>query len=272
MPLKLMCITNNERIARIYESNGVDWIFVDLEVNGKRERQQHVSSVISDHHIDDVKVLSSVLTKAKLLVRINPINEFSKEEIDAVIINGADIIMLPYFKEVKEVEEFLNYVDGRIETCLLLETSEAVDNIDSILSVPGINYIHIGLNDLHLSYKMNFMFELLADGTVEKLCLKIREKNIPYGFGGVAQLGHGALPAEHIIAEHYRLQSSMVILSRTFCNVENMTNLDEINNIFSTGIKNLRQFEKSLTTKPQAYFIRNKETIIEKVSEIISNI
>ena len=43
------------------------------------------------------------------------------------------------------------------------------------------------------------MFELLADGTVEKLCVKFKMKGIPYGFGGIASIGHGELPAEDII-------------------------------------------------------------------------
>ena len=67
----------------------------------------------------------------------------------------------------------------------MVETPEAVENIDNILALTGIDYIHIGLNDLHLGYGMSFMFELLADGTVDMLC-KISEKGIPYGFGGVA--------------------------------------------------------------------------------------
>ena len=37
--LKLMYITNNVDVAKIAENNGVDRIFVDLEVIGKKERQ-----------------------------------------------------------------------------------------------------------------------------------------------------------------------------------------------------------------------------------------
>ena len=36
MPLKLMYITNQPDIALLAEQNGVDWVFVDLELNGKR--------------------------------------------------------------------------------------------------------------------------------------------------------------------------------------------------------------------------------------------
>ena len=35
---------------------------------------------------------------------------------------------------------------------------------------------------------MKFMFELIADGTVDRLCQKIGKYKIPYGFGGIAQL------------------------------------------------------------------------------------
>jgi len=48
MPLKLMYITNDAEIAKIAENAGVDWIFVDLEINGKEERQGHLDTVISN--------------------------------------------------------------------------------------------------------------------------------------------------------------------------------------------------------------------------------
>lgn len=124
--------------------------------------------------------------------------------------------MLPFFKTRHEVEMFVSLVDGRAQTCLLLETPEAVSEVDSIIRVDGIDYVHVGLNDLHLGYGMKFMFELLANGTVDMLCTKFREKGVPFGFGGVARLGGGLLPAEYVLSEHYRLGSSMVILSRSF--------------------------------------------------------
>jgi len=211
-----MYITNKEEIAQIAEKSGVDWIFIDLEINGKVERQGHLDTVISRHHIEDVKKVKQALTKSKLLVRVNPIYDGSEEEINTVINDGADIVMLPFFKSKEEVSKFIGYVNGRATTCFLCETPEAVKKIDDILSVKGIDLMHIGLNDLHLGYGMKFMFELLANGTVEMLCNKIKEKGISYGFGGIAQLGQGTLPAENIITEHYRLGSTMAILSRGF--------------------------------------------------------
>jgi 2-keto-3-deoxy-L-rhamnonate aldolase RhmA len=269
MPLKLMYITNNVNIAKIVENSGVDWIFIDLEINGKEKRQGHLDTVVSRHKIDDVKKIKEVLTKSELLVRVNPMYEGSKEEIDKVINDGADIVMLPYFMDKEEVETFVDYVNGRAKVCLLLETPEAVENIDSILTVQGIDYIHIGLNDLHLGYKMKFMFELLADGTVEMLCKRIKEKDIPYGFGGIAQLGQGTLPAENILVEHYRLGSSMAILSRSFCNVNKIENIYEIKTLFETGVNDIRNYENQLTNESIDFFQFNREFVFNKVNEIV---
>jgi hypothetical protein len=269
MALKLMYITNNESIAKVAEDSGVDWVFIDLEINGKEERQGHLDTVISRHNISDVKKIKKVLTKADLLVRINPIYDGTKDEIDRVINDGADIVMLPFFKTYEEVTAFINYINGRVKTCLLLETAEAVENIDSILSIKGIDYIHIGLNDLHLSYGMKFMFELISNGTVEALCTKFKEKDILYGFGGIAQLGKGDLPAETIITEHYRLNSSMAILSRSFCNTNSINNINEVRDTFISGIKDIREFENLLNYKTNAYFKQNKETINQKVKDIV---
>ena len=94
MALTLMYITNDPAIALIAEKNGVDRIWVDLETLGKEQRQKGLNSVKSHHTIEDIRVISPLLTKAEMLVRVNPINPESKKEIDEVIAAGADIIML----------------------------------------------------------------------------------------------------------------------------------------------------------------------------------
>ena len=136
MPLKLMYITNNPEIAQIAENAGVDRVFVDLEYIGKDLRQGGMDTVQNHHTPMDARNVKRVLTKAELLVRINPIHDASdgygstEEEIDAVIASGADIIMLPYFKTANEVERFVAGVGGRAKTMLLFETVASVENID----------------------------------------------------------------------------------------------------------------------------------------------
>ena len=269
MFLKLMYITNSVDVALIAEKYGVDRIWIDLETLGKQERQGHIDSVKSKHSINDIKKISPKLTKSEMLVRVNPINPCSKEEIDKVIEAGADIIMLPMWKSLDDVKNFLTIVDKRIKTTLLLETKEAVECLDEVLENGGFDEIHIGLNDLHLSYHLKFMFELLANGTVEKICNKIKNYNIPYGFGGVARLGEGTLPAEKIIIEHYRLGSSRAILSRSFCNVDKSSSLDDVKEIFKENMKTQRLFEEKVMKMSKKDFKDNKDELSNCVEKIV---
>lgn len=267
--LKLMYITNSVDVALIAEKYGVDRIWVDLETLGKQERQGHIDSVKSKHSINDIKEISPKLTKSEMLVRVNPINPCSKEEIDKVIEAGADIIMLPMWKSLDDVKNFLKIVDKRVKTTLLLETKEAVECLDEVLENGGFDEIHIGLNDLHLSYHLKFMFELLANGTVEKICNKIKNYNVPYGFGGIARLGEGTLPAEKIIIEHYRLGSSRAILSRSFCNVDKTSSLDEVKEIFKENMKTQRLFEEKVMKMSKKDFEDNKDELSNCVEKIV---
>ena len=275
MALRLMYITNKPEVAVIAQNAGVDRIFVDMEYIGKDSRQSGLDSVKNHHTVEDIKKARKVLDKADLLVRVNPIHEAtsdycsSKEEIDETIDAGADIIMLPYFKTVDEVEFFINCVACRCKTMLLLETPQAAENLDEILQLKGIDEIHIGINDLSLGYHKKFMFELLRDGTVEQLCKKIRKADIPYGFGGIAALGKGMLPAEIIIKEHYRLGSSIVILSRSFLNTDKTTDIEYIKQYFNTEVEKIREYELSLTNCID--FEDNLELLKEKVSIITGN-
>ena len=223
----------------------------------------------------------------------------SKEEIDSVIEAGADVIMLPYFKTADEARSFISLVGGRARTMLLvetpeaveladeiialpgidemyvglndlslgsgrrfmLETPEAVSNIDGILSVPGIDEVHIGLNDLSIGMGKKFMFELLADGTVESLAVKLRGRGIPFGFGGIASIGQGAVPAEYIIKEHYRLGSSFVILSRSMCDVSKIGDIEKVREILTDGVRKIRGLERECAAHSEFFFESRRELI-----------
>ncbi|WP_164931927.1 aldolase/citrate lyase family protein [Janthinobacterium sp. 17J80-10] len=211
-----MMILNDPDVAKLAASSGVDRIFVDLEINGKFARQGHKDTLISKHSFDDVERVRKAVPGASLLVRLNPWYEGSRAEIDRAISLGVDILMLPMFKRIDEVEAFCDHVAGRAQVIPLLETAEAAEIVDAVAALPGVTEVYIGLNDLHLSMHKSFMFELLVDGTVEHLAKSILAQGKPFGFGGIARIGEGLLPAEKILAEHIRLGSSSVILSRTF--------------------------------------------------------
>ena len=272
--LKLMYITNRPEIAQIVENAGVERIFIDMEYIGKAVRQGGMDTVQCHHTIEDIRAVRQVLTKAQIMTRCNPIHgatpEYcsSQEEIDAAIEAGADILMLPYFKTAKEVQEFVCLVDGRAKTLPLVETPEAVACIDEILEIDGIDEIFVGLNDLSLGYGMKFMFQLLIDGTVERLCEKFKAKGIPYGFGGIAALGKGMLPSERVIAEHYRLGSTCAILSRSFCNTNIVTDLDEVRRVFDVDLKEIRAWEEQCEDG-QVDFVDNRQQVVRIVEKIL---
>lgn len=272
MALELMYITNSPAVALIAEKNGVDRIWIDLETLGKEERQKNMNSVKSHHTLQDVEVISNMLTKSECMVRINPWNENSVDEIEKVIVAGADRIMLPMWKTVEEADIFLKTVNRRIKTTLLLETKEAAESLDDVLRLPLVDEIHIGLNDLHLSYGLTFMFELLANGTVEQLCAKMKNAGIKYGFGGVARIGEGMLPAERVIMEHYRLGSTRAILSRSFCNTEEITEIAEIEKVFAENVRILREYEKTMPSKNTSEYMDNRTKIVETVTGIVKKI
>lgn len=270
MFLSLMYITNDPDVALVAEKSGVERIMIDLETLGKDERQKNMDTVKSHHSIDDIKRVARVLTSAKMLVRVNPINQNSEKEISAAINAGAEILMLPMWRTASDVRRFVDLVAGRAKTVLLLENKDAAECIDEVLVMGGFDEIHIGLNDLHLSMGLTFMFELLANGTVEGLCEKIAKSGVPYGFGGIARIGEGMLPAEKIIMEHFRLGSTRAILSRSFCDLREGYDRQELERIFDENMLRLREYADTLSGKTDADYARNRQEINACVNEIVA--
>ena len=271
MALELFYITNNPDIAKIAEKNTVDRIWVDLETRGKEERQNGMNTVKSNHVMSDVSTIREAISgKSQLMVRVNSLYENSKSEIDEVIKRGADIVMLPYFNTADEAKRFVGYVDGRAKSCLLVETKQAQENLEEIVTSAGMDEVHIGLNDLHLQHNLKFMFELLSNGTVEKMAKVLKDNNVKFGFGGIAKLDEGLLPARYIVSEHYRLGSSMAILSRSFYDSWISTDLEEIDRAFKYGVGEIRDYEKRLMHESTEYFDINKEKVARMVGTIVN--
>lgn len=214
--LETILITNQPELACMAVDCGVKRIMVDLEILGKKERQGHKDTLISDHTIGDIKAVRNVVPNATLMVRINPLNPNSQVEIDQAIHNGADVIMLPIFTKVEEVKAIADMIKGRAGFMPLVETPQALETIDDICNVSHITEIYLGLNDLSLAMQLRFMFEPLSMGLVDRFANAAKRHALPFGFGGIAALGSGMLPAEHIVGEHARLGSTRVILSRAF--------------------------------------------------------
>jgi hypothetical protein len=270
--LNLMLITGEPALAAYAIECGVQRIFVDLETLGKQARQGHRDTLISSHTIHDVKAVRAVIPGRELLVRVNPIHADSAAEIEAVVSAGADIIMLPMFQNMAEVRLATAAIRGRCKFMPLVETPAAVELVSELAREPGVDEIYVGLNDLHLALGLDFMFELVSDGTVERIALQCRAAKMPFGFGGIARVDEGMLPGELVLAEHHRLGSSAVILSRTFH--RRATNLDEMhaNLDFGHEIRRLRECEDRLSRRTGEEMEADHARLLDCVDAIVAQL
>lgn len=214
--LDLLQITNDPVFAQRCDAIDGVRLFVDLESLGKLKRQAGRNTFISSHALEDVGRVKAVLRRAKLMVRLNPPNPGTAAEVEAVLAQGADMLMLPMFTNPGQVHSFAHVVAGRVPIVLLLENGAALDSMPEWIATPGVNEIFVGMNDLHMSLGHAFMFEPLALGLVDRVAQAAKQQGLRFGFGGIARLDEGLLPGRDVLAEHLRLASGAVILSRSF--------------------------------------------------------
>ncbi len=214
--IELLQITNDPDLARLCDGLPGFRLFVDLERDGKAERQAGRNTFISAHTMGDVGRVRAVLKHSKLMVRLNPMGDRSALEIEQAIDLGADRLMLPMFKTAAELQRFCGLVNGRVPVTALLECKEALACMDEWVALGGFDELFLGLNDLHLSLGHTFMYQALADGVVDAVAASAHRAAKRFGFGGIARMTEGDLPGRLVLAEHLRLGSQAVIVSRTF--------------------------------------------------------
>ncbi len=268
--MRFWIILNSPELAIYCLDNGVDRIFLDLEKIGKVERQGHLNTWITDHSRSDIIRLRECLPKGKLIVRLNPWNSKTISEIEFAVNNGADFLMLPMIKSYDQISSFSSAVSNRIPIIPLIETAESLDLIPKIIKLEGVKELYIGLNDLRLSLGYKFIFEPLIYNLFEKPSKILNEENIPWGFGGIARIGEGLIPAELIIGEHVRLGSKRLILSRTFHGKTKDLNEFCQNINLRHEIKKIQEVEKMWKNSNKKDLENNHNNIIKAVSNLIN--
>ena len=209
-------ITNQPAFAAFAAECGVQRVMVDLERLGKQPRQGGLGTFISDHRPEDVARVREAAPTVHLIVRVNPWHAGSAAEIDAAIAAGADSLMLPMFERVDELTAFTAALAQRAQGIALLETRGALRALPQWIGAAGLHEVYVGLNDLPRQLGQRFMFEPLADGSLEHVAQVVHANALRFGFGGIARLDEGLLPGRVVLGEHLRLGSGSVILSRTF--------------------------------------------------------
>lgn len=259
--IDLLQITQDPALAARCDALPGMRLFVDLERQGKAERQAGRNTFISTHAVEDVGRVKAVLRQSTLMVRVNPLHEGSAREVDAVLAQGADWMMLPMFTTAAQLRAFSALVAGRAPVVALLETAGALHSLPDWIDTPGLHEVYVGLNDLHLSLGLRFMFEPLALGLLDPVARLAQQRGLRFGFGGIARMDEGLLCGRQVLGEHLRLGSRAVILSRTFQRPDAPTPLE-------AEVAVLREAEAQLLRRTAAQVESDREQAAQAIHAI----
>jgi 2-keto-3-deoxy-L-rhamnonate aldolase RhmA len=215
----LTAITCDPALVRAADAAGVDRVGIDIERIGKSQRQGHIPNArLSDHQLEQLATVAANVTRAEIFVRLNPLHEGLRAEIDRALALGAQALMLPYFSGPHEVACFVEMVGGRGSPILLLETAAAVVRLRDIVAVKGLTEIVVGLNDLHLSLGLPNHFEVVGSDLMTMIADRVRGAGLRFGFGGLARIDDSTLPVppDLVCAQYPRLGATSAWLSRSF--------------------------------------------------------
>lgn len=205
-------------LARRADAAGIDRIGVDLERLGKRERQRGRRTWISPHREEDLTAIGAALSRSALFARTDPLHDGTAEQVERLVAMRVDVLMLPMFRTAEEVERFVELVGGRARVVLLLETTEAARRIEEIAAVPGVEEVHLGLNDLSLELGLPNRFSVLATDLVDRVAAAVSARGLRFGAGGIGRVDDPGLPVpgDLIYAQFARLRASAALISRSF--------------------------------------------------------
>lgn len=190
----LWCTLEAPSISEIATTLGLDWICVDMEHGHLdwREVIEHVRAVRG--------------SETAVFVRVP---ELQQSAVKRALDIGAHGVLLPLIRTRAELElgmrfgrypikglrgvggeravkwglafrEYLAAADRQTLIIPLIETREAIENIDDLLAVPGLEMIFFGPADLSASY--GHLGEWEGPGVAEKI-LKVRARAAKRGIG-----------------------------------------------------------------------------------------
>jgi len=145
---------NREKFVAKAWTRGADCIILDLEDAVAPADKPSARKMVKD-------VIPAVNKGgADIQVRIN--REFEEEDLDAIVIPGMDIVMIPKCESPEEIQRLDGMVTqlekerglpvGRIQFDLLVETAQGVVNAESIAKAsPRIVQMNIGQGDLSIN-------------------------------------------------------------------------------------------------------------------------
>ncbi len=211
--LELVIFENFPDKVKNLINSGYQSFIVDQEYIGKDLRQLGFDTEINRCEAKDIAAIAAI-ENCKVWTRINSFGVHTKDEIDNAIRNGAHVIILPMVRSLDEVHQFLHYVDKRSETCVMIETQQAV-TMASELEKTSTDSFYFGLNDFAIATNSNNIFQPIQDGVLERTRRLLKTKR--FGFGGLTHAALGKpISSLRIVEELERLDCSITFLRRSF--------------------------------------------------------
>ncbi len=215
----LTLVTDDPDLAAEADAAGVERIGIDIERLGKAGRQaDHPQARISDHVLEDLARLGPVLRRARLFCRLDPPHAGTGEQVERALGEGARVLMLPYFADAADAARFVERVDGRAETVVLVETAAAAWRIELLALLDGLDEVMVGLNDLSWNMRIGNRFSLLASPLIQAMSAAVRGAGKRFSVGGLGRWDDTSLesPPDLIYAQYPRLQAQGAWLARSF--------------------------------------------------------
>lgn len=216
---QLTLLSNEKAWIGAADEAGIQKIGIDVERLGKAKRQGILSDArISAHELEDLRAVASTVKHACTFVRLNPLHSGTAGEVDLALALGARELMLPFFRSAQEASTFIGIVGGRARVALLVETVAAVNALDAIVKLSGIDEIMVGLNDLHLELRLSSPMEVAASDLLDRIADTVHGAGLRFGFGGVARPNDASLPikADLILARYAQTGAQSAWISRSF--------------------------------------------------------
>jgi len=98
--------------------------------------------------------------------------------------------------------DYYNYANDQIVTLAMIETKEAVNNLDEILSVENLNGVYIGPADMSIAYGLEPKFDVRKDPVYSNIKLIVKKAK---EYGKIAGIHNGTIQyAKEMIALGYQ--------------------------------------------------------------------
>jgi hypothetical protein len=216
-PLVLTLWTSDPELARRADAAGVDRIGLDLERDGKRARQAGRGTWVSPHDEADLGPLAAAVERAALFARVEPARAGGVEQAARLAAAGVRVVMVPMFRGADEVAEIAAAAPGAA-IVPLVETPDGVAAIEEVLAVPGVDEVHVGINDLSLALGLPNRFAVLCSPAVERVAAVARDRGARLGVGGLGRARQPGLPvpADLVYARQAQLGATSALMSRAF--------------------------------------------------------